>query len=140
LLNVQQAVFQLCSGREQIQEIHYIEEFDDTKEVVRIRKSKNRQYNDQKDKQRSTKHTNKTKDRVTRTPLNTGGELRCFGRVSISCSTNGTRRVNLVTNPEIMRGGAERTGATTSDCHWKKNDPIFSIGFYEFRQIDYLVL
>jgi hypothetical protein len=105
LLNVQQAVFQLCSGREQIQEIHYIEEFDDTKEVVRIRKSKNRQYNDQKDKQRSTKHTNKTKDRVTRTPLNTGGELRCFGRVSISCSTNGTRRVNLVTNPEIMRGG-----------------------------------
>jgi len=32
----------------------------------------------QKDKQRSTKHTHKTKDRVTRTPLQTGGELRCF--------------------------------------------------------------
>jgi len=31
----------------------------------------------QKDKQRPTKHTNKTKDRVTRTPLKTGGELRC---------------------------------------------------------------
>jgi hypothetical protein len=30
----------------------------------------------QKDKQRSTKHTYKTKDRVTRTPLKTGGELR----------------------------------------------------------------
>ena len=35
---------------------------------------KDRQYNgerkkDQKDKQRSTKHTYKTKDRVTRTPL-----------------------------------------------------------------------
>jgi hypothetical protein len=30
-----------------------------------------------KDKQRSTKHTYKTKDRVTRTPLKTGGELRC---------------------------------------------------------------
>jgi hypothetical protein len=29
----------------------------------------------QKDKQRSTKHTNKTKDRVTRTPLKTGGGL-----------------------------------------------------------------
>ena len=29
----------------------------------------------QKDKQRSTKHTHKTKDRVTRTPLKTGGEL-----------------------------------------------------------------
>jgi hypothetical protein len=33
----------------------------------------------QKDKQRSTKHTHKTKDRVQRTPLKTGGELRCFG-------------------------------------------------------------
>ena len=33
----------------------------------------------QKDKQRSTKHTYKTKDRATRTwtPLKTGGELRC---------------------------------------------------------------
>ena len=29
---------------------------------------------------RSTKHTHKTKDRVTRTPLKTGGELRCSGR------------------------------------------------------------
>jgi hypothetical protein len=31
--------------------------------------------NVQKDKQRSTKHTHKTKDRVTRTPLKTGSEL-----------------------------------------------------------------
>jgi UTP-glucose-1-phosphate uridylyltransferase len=30
----------------------------------------------QKDKQRSTKHTYRTKDRVTRTPLKTGGELQ----------------------------------------------------------------
>ena len=37
----------------------------------------------QKDKQRSTKHTYKTKDRVTRTPLKTGGELRCSGRVAV---------------------------------------------------------
>jgi len=28
-----------------------------------------------------TKHTYKTKDRVTRIPLKTGGELRCSGRV-----------------------------------------------------------
>ena len=55
----------------------------------------------QKDKQRSTKHTYKTKDRVTRTPLKTGGELMCSGRVSSSCSTGGTRRFNLVTNPVI---------------------------------------
>ena len=31
----------------------------------------------QRDKQRSTKHRHKTKDRVTRTPLKTGGELTC---------------------------------------------------------------
>jgi len=30
---------------------------------------------------RSTKHAHKTKDRVTRTPLKSGGELRCSGRV-----------------------------------------------------------
>ena len=36
-----------------------------------------------------------TKDRVTRTPLKTGGELKC------PCSTSGTRRIYLVTNPEI---------------------------------------
>ena len=34
----------------------------------------------QKDKQRSTKHTYKTKDRVTRTPLKTRGELRYAGK------------------------------------------------------------
>ena len=38
----------------------------------------------QKDIQISTKHTYKTKDRVTRTPVKTGGELRCSGRVSSS--------------------------------------------------------
>ena len=58
------------------------EEFEDAKGVIRIRISeKNRQHNDQKEKvqknkQRSTKHTYKTKDRITRTPLKTGGELR----------------------------------------------------------------
>ena len=57
----------------------------------------------QKDKQRSTKHTHRIKDRViiTRTPLKTGGELRCPGRVSSTCSTCGTRRIILVTNPVI---------------------------------------
>ena len=43
----------------------------------------------------------KTKDRVTRISLKTGGELMCMGRVSSFCSTRGTRRVNLVTNPVI---------------------------------------
>jgi hypothetical protein len=56
------------------------EGFEDTKGAIRIRISKkNRQHNGkkkkvQKDKQRSTTHTYKTKDRVTRTPLKTGGE------------------------------------------------------------------
>jgi hypothetical protein len=49
----------------------------------------------QKDKQRSTKYTHKTKDRVTRNPLKTWGELGCSGWVSSSCSSSGTRRVNL---------------------------------------------
>jgi len=35
----------------------------------------------QKDNQRSTKNTHKTEERVTRTPLKTGGERRCSGRV-----------------------------------------------------------
>ena len=39
-----------------------------------------------------------TWSRVTRTPLKTGGELRCSRRVNSSCSTSGTHRVNLVTN------------------------------------------
>ena len=53
----------------------------------------------QKEKQRSTKYTCKTKDQVTPTPLNTGRELRCSGRVSSSCSTSDTRRVKLVYGP-----------------------------------------
>ena len=72
----------------------------DTKGVIRIRISKkNRRHNGhrkiQKDKQRFTKQTHKTKDRVTRTPLKTGVELRCSGMVSSSCSTSGTRHANL---------------------------------------------
>ena len=55
----------------------------------------------QKDKQRSTKYSHKTKERVTRTPQKTGGELRCSRRVSGSCPTSGTRRINLVTIPVI---------------------------------------
>jgi hypothetical protein len=51
------------------------EEFEDTKRVIRIRKSKDRKHNGQwkrdkkinKDLQNTT---HKTKDRITRTPLN----------------------------------------------------------------------
>ena len=55
----------------------------------------------QKDKQRLTKHTHNTNDRIKRNPLKTGGELRCCGRVSSSCSTGDTHHVNIVTNAVI---------------------------------------
>jgi len=54
------------------------EEFEDTKRGNQnpyIEEEQTTQWSKekvQKDKQRSTKHTYKTKDRVTRTPLNTG--------------------------------------------------------------------
>ena len=69
-------------------------EIEDTKGVIRIRKSKkNWQQSGQKNKQRSTKHTYKTKDRVIRTPQKIGDERRCSGTVDSSCSTSGTRRL-----------------------------------------------
>ena len=69
---------------------HYYEEFEDTKRRIQnpyIEEEQTTQWpkeNVQKDKQRSAKYTYKTKDRVTRSPLKTGGELRCSGRVSSS--------------------------------------------------------
>jgi hypothetical protein len=88
--------------------ISRIVEFEDIKGVIRIRVSKkNIQHNGQMKKYKRTnndlkKHTHRTKDRITRTPLKTGDEPRCFGRVCSSCSISGTRRrVNLVTNPVI---------------------------------------
>jgi hypothetical protein len=84
----------------------------------------------QKDKQRSTKHTYKTKDQVTRTPLKTGGELRCSGRVDSSCSTSDTRLVNLVTKPVISHErGKDREVFTTSGTYpWSFVTQIFHNG------------
>ena len=102
------------------------EEFEDSKGVIIIRISKkNRQHNGQKkkvrkDKQRSTKHTHTTKDRVTRTPLKSG-------RISSSRSASGTRRVNLVTNPVISHErGKDREVFTTSGTYpWSFVTQIF---------------
>jgi len=63
--------------------------FEDTKGVIRIRKStKDRQHNDQKKKgkQRSKRHTHKTNDRVTRTPLKWGEilEILLLGLLSLT--------------------------------------------------------
>jgi hypothetical protein len=97
------------------------DEFEDSKEVIRISKSnKNGPQKEkvQRAKQRSTKHTHKTKDRVIQTPLKTGGELRWSGKVSSSCSTSGTRRFNLVTNPVTSHEwGKDREVFTTSGIY-----------------------
>ena len=86
----------------------------------------------QKDKQRFTKHTYKTTDRVTRTPLKTGGELRFTGRENSSCSTSDTRRVNLATNSVISREwGKDREVFTTSGTI------KFSNNVYEHNGIDH---
>jgi hypothetical protein len=84
----------------------------------------------QKDKQWSTKHTYKIKDRVTRTPLKTGGKLRYSGRVSSSCSTSDTRRVNLATNPVISyERRNDREVLTTSGTYpWSFVTQIFHNG------------
>jgi hypothetical protein len=65
-----------------------------------MRKSQDRQQNDQMNKDKKSNNDlhnikHKTKDRVTRTPA---GALRCSGRVNGSCPTSGTRRVTLNTN------------------------------------------
>ena len=94
-----------------------LEEFEDTKGVIRIRKSKkHRQHNGLKKKHRQhnglkkmnnktnldqQKTAQKTKNRATRTSLKTWGGLRFSGSVNSSCSTSGTRRVTLATNPVI---------------------------------------
>ena len=45
--------------------------------------------------------TQKAKDRARRTPLKTGGKLRCSGRVGSSCSTCGSRLVIFIPIPVI---------------------------------------
>jgi hypothetical protein len=77
----------------------------------------------QKGKQRSTKHTNKTKDRVTRTPLKNGCELMCSGRVSSSWFTSNTHRVNLVTTPVI------------SHERWKDREVLTTRGTYPWSVV-----
>jgi hypothetical protein len=83
----------------------------------------------QKHKQLSTKHTHKTKGRVTRTPLNRGW-TQVLGRVSSSCSTSGTRRVNLVANlVKSPEWGKDREVFTTSEMYpWSFVTQIFHSG------------
>ena len=78
------------------------ERFEATKGVTNNHKSKKKdsQYNGQKKKDKWTNNdlhntTQETKDRATRTPQNTGGELRCSRKVGCTCSTSDTRSVLL---------------------------------------------
>ena len=64
---------------------------EDTKGEIRSRKSKKDiqcNWQMKKDKLRLQNITQKTKDRATQTPLKTGGECSCSGRVSSSCFTS----------------------------------------------------
>jgi len=61
--------------------------------------------------------TQKTQDPVTQASLKTCDELMCLGRVGSSCSTSGTRRVTLATNPVTKSPKEKRTGI----AHDKRN-------------------
>ena len=74
-----------------------------------------------------SKHTYKTKDRVTQTALKTGGELGCSGRFSISCSTSGTRRVFLVTNPVISH--EQEPVVQYLPCQYEVDLPVSLLSF-----------
>ena len=76
-----------------------------TKVIMRNCKSKDRQYNGQQKKDQKTNKglqniTQKTKDRATHNPLNTGGELGCSGRTCLSCFTCGTHQTIVRHNNE----------------------------------------
>ena len=77
-----------------------------------------------------TRHTHKTKDRVTRTSLKTGGELGCSRRVNSSWSTSGTCRVKLVTNLVLSHEwGKDQEVFTTSGTYpWSFVTQIFHNG------------
>ena len=87
------------------------ETFEDTREVIRSRKSKTTRGN-----LRNT--TQKTRDWTTRSPLETGGELSII---------SGTRRVTPVTNPVInYEWGKDRIVITTNETYlWSFVTQIF---------------
>jgi len=72
--------------------------------MAKIKRTKDKQYNGQNKKDKGINNdiqstTPTTKDRATRTPLKTRGDLDCSGRVSSFCSICDTLRVTLVSNP-----------------------------------------
>ena len=85
-----------------------------------------------KHKQRSTKRTHKTKDRVTRTPLKLGWTyVRRKG--SSSCSTSGTSRVNIVIQTRWLVTNEERTGPSISCTYEIQCEILF--GYHMLRHL-----
>jgi hypothetical protein len=94
----------------------YEENFEDAKEVIRSRESKDRKQNGQKKRNKRTNNElqNKTieitKYRATRTSLKTEDELRFSKKVCRSSSVSSTYHVTLVTNLVISHEwGKENT-------------------------------
>jgi hypothetical protein len=80
-------------------------------------KIKNRRYNGHKIKDLQCT-TWKTKHRTIQTSLKADGEIRCFWRISSSCSTCGNSSVTLVTNPVISHEwGKDRIVITTNGTY-----------------------
>ena len=108
-----------------------IEKFEDTKGLIRSRKSKKDNRHNSQNHKRTNDYlqniTQKTKDRETRTPLKTRGELRYLGNVSSSCSICETQRVTLSTNPAISHEwGQDRIVITTNGSYpWSVVSQIF---------------
>ena len=89
--------------------------------VIRIRKSKKeRQHNGQKKKVKRTnddlQNLHKTTYRVTRTPLKTGVELKCSGRVSSSYSNRQPSTSNIKLARLRFATIGYRTNNFCSDC------------------------
>jgi hypothetical protein len=89
--------------------------------------------------------TQKTTDRETRAPLQPGCAM-CLGSAGSSCSTSGTLRIALVTNPVICdEWGKYRDVRTTSGTYpWSLVTQIFRNGqlsiswrSYNFRSDDF---
>ena len=90
-------------------------EFEDNKGIIKIRKSKkNRQHDGQRKKYKKTNNDLQNihiKPKIELHEPKAGGELRCSGRVGSSCSTSGTRHVNLtlaLINTDTQLNGIEK--------------------------------